>query len=80
MMITWASFPFVRYTPALILGIVGYLYLGAAWPELWPATVPLAAISIALTFWAVRQRRPAATDVAGLLSLLTIVALGATLT
>ena len=35
-MITWATFPFVRYTPALILGIVGYLYLGAAWPELWP--------------------------------------------
>ncbi|MCI1186047.1 ComEC family competence protein [Hymenobacter sp. DH14] len=79
-MITWATFPFVRYTPALILGIVGYLYFGAAWPELWPITVALACLSLGLTFWAVRQPRPAATDAAGLLSLLTIVALGATLT
>ncbi len=79
-MITWATFPFVRYTPALILGIVGYLYFGAGWPELWPATVALALLSIGLTFWAVRRSRAAATDAAGLLSLLAIVALGATLT
>ena len=79
-MITWASFPFVRYTPALILGIVGYLYLGAAWPELWPTAVALALLSMGLTCWAVRRPYPAAIDVAGLLSLLTIVALGATLT
>lgn len=79
-MIIWAALPFVRYTPALILGIVGYLYLGATWPELWPTTVALAFLSMGLTFWAVRRPRPAATDVAGLLSLLTIVALGATLT
>ena len=73
-MISWATFPFVRYTPALILGIVGYLYLGANWPELWPATVALALLSMGLTCWAVRRPRPAATDAAGLLSLLTIVA------
>ena len=79
-MITWATFPFVRYTPALILGIVGYLSFGATWPELWPATVALAFLSIGLVFWAVCRARPAATDAAGLLSLLTIVALGATLT
>ena len=79
-MISWATFPFLRYTPALILGIVGYLYLGANWPALWPATVALAIFSIGLTFWAVRRPRPAATDAAGLLSLLSIVALGATLT
>ena len=79
-MITWATFPFVRYTPALILGIVSYLYLGQGWPELWPTTVALALLSIGLTVWAVRRPRPAATDAAGLLSLLTIVALGATLT
>lgn len=79
-MIAWASFPFVRYTPVLILGIVGFLYLGDAWPELWPAAVALALLSMGLTVWAVRQPRPAATDAAGLLSLLTIVALGATLT
>ena len=79
-MISWATFPFVRYTPALILGIVGYLYIGADWPELWPATVALAVLSIGLTFWAVRRSHAVATDAAGLLSLLTIVALGATLT
>ena len=49
-MITWATFPFVRYTPALILGIVGYLYLGGAWPELWPVATALALLSIGLTF------------------------------
>ncbi|GAB2867918.1 ComEC/Rec2 family competence protein [Hymenobacter ruber] len=79
-MITWATFPFVRYTPALILGIVGYLYLGGSWPELWPATAVLAGCSMVLILWAVRQRTPAASDAAGLLSLLTIVVLGATLT
>ena len=79
-MITWATFPFVRYTPALIFGIVSYLYFGAAWPELWPATMGLAILSIGLIAWAVRRPRPVATDAAGLLSLLTIVVLGATLT
>ena len=79
-MIRWATFPFVRYTPALIAGIVGYLYLGTGCPELWPATLALALVSIALLFGAVRQAHPAFTDAAGLLSLLTIVALGATLT
>ena len=79
-MITWASFPFVRYTPALIIGIVAYLYLGAGWPELWPATATLAGLSLVLIFWSVRQRRPFIIDAAGVLSLLTIAALGATLT
>ena len=79
-MIAWATFPFVRYTPALILGIVGFLYLGAGWPELWPATTALALVSIAVIFWAVRHRTPFSSDAAGLLSLLTIVTLGATLT
>ena len=79
-MIAWATFPFVRYTPALIIGIVAYLYFGADWPELWPAAVGLAALSMALITWSVRQRQPALTDFAGALSLLTIVALGATLT
>jgi competence protein ComEC len=79
-MITWATFPFVRYTPALILGIVGYLYLGAGWPELWPVAMGLAGVSAGFLFWSTRQRNPALVDAAGLLSLLTIVALGATLT
>ncbi|GAB3571566.1 ComEC/Rec2 family competence protein [Hymenobacter daeguensis] len=79
-MIAWATFPFVRYTPALILGIVGYLYLGEHWPELWPVSLGLAGLSMALLFWSTRQRKPAAVDAAGVLSLLAIVALGATLT
>jgi competence protein ComEC len=79
-MITWATFPFVRYTPALILGIVGYLCLGAHWPELWPVALSLADLSIAFIVWSTRQRNPALVDAAGVLSLLTIVVLGATLT
>ena len=79
-MINWAAFPFVRYTPALIVGIVAYLYLGANWPELWPIAAALAGGAILLLAGAVRQRRPAATDVAGLVSLLAIGVLGATLT
>ena len=79
-MITWATFPFVRYTPALIAGIVGYLYFGAAWPELWPYTVAVAALSMVLLLGSARRRAPAATDAAGVLSLLVVVALGATLT
>ena len=79
-MINWAAFPFVRYTPALIVGIVAYLYFGANWPELWPIAAALAGGAALLLVGTVRQRRPAATDVAGLVSLLAIGVLGATLT
>jgi competence protein ComEC len=79
-MITWATFPFVRYTPALIGGIVAYLYLGDAWPELWPAAVGLAVASALSISWAIRQRRPAATDAAGVLALLAVFLVGAALT
>ncbi|WP_197076810.1 ComEC/Rec2 family competence protein [Hymenobacter terrenus] len=70
----------MRYTPALITGIVAYLYLGEGWPELWPYAAALAVLAALLIFWAVRQRAPAATDAAGTLALLTIVVFGATLT
>ena len=79
-MITWAAFPFVRLTPALILGIVAYLYLGADWPELWPWATALAIVSGGLILWATRRYDKAATDLAGLLGLLTVAVLGATLT
>ena len=78
-MITWATFPFLRYTPALILGIVAYLYLGVLWPTAWPWAAGLALASAALLLWAVRRPSPAATDAAGLLSLLAVTALGAAL-
>ena len=79
-MITWAAFPFVRYTPALIIGIVAYLYLGAGWPELWPAVLGLGSLAVGLLWASTRRRSAAATDAAGGLALLTIVALGAALT
>ncbi|ALW86510.1 hypothetical protein AUC43_16315 [Hymenobacter sedentarius] len=79
-MITWAAFPFVRYTPALIAGIVAYLYLGAGWPELWPYAAAMAVLAAGLIFWSVRHRTAAATDAAGLLALCTVAVLGATLT
>jgi len=79
-MITWATFPFVRYTPALILGIVAYLYFGEGWPELWPVAVALVGLAMLLLVGAARQRRPAATDAAGALALLVVVVLGAAIT
>ncbi|HEX8507056.1 MAG TPA: ComEC/Rec2 family competence protein [Hymenobacter sp.] len=79
-MITWATFPFVRYTPALIVGIVTYLYLGDTWLGLWPYAVGLAALAGALIVWALRQRTPAAADTAGTVALLTIAVFGAALT
>jgi competence protein ComEC len=79
-MITWASFPFVRYTPALILGIVAYLYLGEAWPELWPWAVGLALAAVGAVAWSMRQRRPAGRDAAGIAALLAVVLFGAALT
>ncbi|MGI4885120.1 MAG: ComEC/Rec2 family competence protein [Janthinobacterium lividum] len=78
-MITWATFPFLRYTPALILGIVAYLVLGENWPTLGPGALGVAAASAALLAWAVRRPHPAATDAAGLLSLLAVAGLGAAL-
>ena len=78
--ITWATFPFVRYTPALIAGIVAYLYLGDQWPELWPYAAGAAAVAGLAIAWGVRQPTPAAPDAAGALALLAIAGLGAALT
>jgi len=78
--ITWAAFPFVRYTLALIAGIVACLCLGDSWPELWPAAAGLAGLAAGLIFWATRQRTPAPTDAAGTLALLAVAVLGAALT
>ncbi|MBD2767618.1 ComEC family competence protein [Hymenobacter sp. BT664] len=79
-MITWAMFPFVRYTPALIVGIAGSLYFGATGPALWPYATALAALATLLIFWSVRQHTPAATDAAGALALLAVAGCGAALT
>ncbi|WP_035563938.1 ComEC/Rec2 family competence protein [Hymenobacter sp. IS2118] len=79
-MITWATFPFVRYTPALIIGIVAFLNLGQSWPELWPYAVSLAVGAVLLILWSVPRRHPAATDAAGTVALLAVALLGAALT
>ena len=78
-MIAWATFPFLRYTPALILGIVACLVLGAGWPAVWPWATGLAVAAGALLLFAARRPGPAATDAAGLLALLAVAALGAAL-
>ena len=79
-MITWATFPFVRYTPALIVGIVAYLYFGAGWPELWPYAAGLAVAAVGLVAWSVRRRAAVAADAAGTVALVAVALLGATLT
>ena len=79
-MITWATFPFVRYTPALIVGIVAYLYFGAGWPELWPYAAGLAVAAVGLVAWSVRRRAAVAADAAGTVALVAVILLGATLT
>ncbi|MBF9222452.1 ComEC/Rec2 family competence protein [Hymenobacter ruricola] len=79
-MITWATFPFVRYTPALIGGIVACLYLGEGWPELWPAAAGLVVAAIGFISWAIRQRRPSAADAAGIVALVAVAFFGGALT
>ncbi|HEX8656296.1 MAG TPA: DUF4131 domain-containing protein, partial [Hymenobacter sp.] len=78
-MITWATFPFVRYTPALIAGIAAALYFGATGPALWPYATALAGLAALLLFWSVRQPTPGATDAAGALALLAVAGCGAAL-
>jgi competence protein ComEC len=79
-MINWATFPFVRYTPALMGGIVTYLYVGDSWPDIWPYAAACALLAVPLLVWAARQATPAAADMAGLWALLTMAVLGAAIT
>ena len=61
-MITWANFPFLRLTPALLAGIVAALAWGENWPDLWPLALVVAAATAVLGFWLSRRRAvPAAT-------------------
>ena len=79
LVITWAAFPFVRYTPALVAGVVACLNFGENWPELWPAAAAGALLVALLLLAAARRRTPAAADAAGAVALLAVALLGAAL-
>ncbi|WP_375418204.1 ComEC/Rec2 family competence protein [uncultured Hymenobacter sp.] len=80
-MIAWPLFPFVRLTPALLLGIVAYLYLGEKAPDLLPALVGAVGLYAMVALYAARRpAASAATDMAGWLALLTVGLAGFVLT
>ena len=77
-MITWANFPFLRLTPALLAGIVAALAWGENWPDLWPLALAVAAATAVLGFWLSRRRAvPAAAAGIAPALLLTVALLGA---
>jgi competence protein ComEC len=76
-MLNWSSAPFLRVALAFILGIAAYLYLGQEWAgSAAPWAAGLVGIYLLLWHWSQRQSTPAATDVAGLVGLLAVAALG----
>ncbi|RZK24519.1 MAG: ComEC family competence protein [Hymenobacter sp.] len=76
-MLNWSSAPFLRVALAFILGIAAYLYLGQSWAaSAAPWAAGLVVVYLLLWVWSQRQPTPAATDVAGLVGLLAVVALG----
>lgn len=79
-MISWPLFPFVRLTPALLLGIVAFLYCGENAPDLLPWLIGGTGLYVGTAFYAARRPQPAATDAAGLLALLVIILAGFVLT
>ncbi|MBO0360633.1 ComEC family competence protein [Hymenobacter sp. BT186] len=78
--ITWASYAFVRLTLALMAGILTYLYFGEMLPPLAGGVVGAVLLFGAAQWWAGRQRRPEATDLAGMLAVLAVYVAGAALT
>lgn len=82
-MIAWPLFPFLRLTPALLLGIVAYLYFGENAPDLLPALLTvtgLYAVAAFYTAYTARRTSAAATDAAGLMALLAVGLAGFVLT
>ena len=76
-MLNWSAAPSLRLSSALILGIVGYLYLGQAWGgSAAPWAVGAAGLFGLLWYYSQRQRSLDATQAAGLLGLLAVAALG----
>jgi len=79
-MLHWAPVAFVRLTLALAAGILTYLYVGAALPEMQWLLIGLTASYITCQLWAARQFTPGPTDAAGLLALVVLYVAGLTLT
>ena len=76
-MLDWSPVPFLRIAAAFIAGIAAYLYLGQAWGgSAWPWALALLLVYGAAVYLAQRRRGTAATDVAGVLGLLAVAALG----
>ena len=77
-MITWARFPFLRLTPALLAGIVVALALPETTPDLAPFALAVALLAAGLGFY-LSRRRAAPTAAAGLAPalLLSVALLGA---
>ena len=79
-MISWSLFPFLRLTPALLLGIVASLYAGESAPSLLPALLVALALYGALVIYTARSSKAASADQAGLLGLLVVGLAGFVLT
>ncbi|GGF18844.1 ComEC/Rec2 family competence protein [Hymenobacter cavernae] len=78
-MIRWAPYAFVRLTLALAAGILTYLYIGDALPDLRGALLALAGLFLGAQIWATQSKSLGLTNLAGLLALLTIYSAGITL-
>ncbi|MCB2377819.1 ComEC family competence protein [Hymenobacter sp. BT635] len=79
-MIHWAPYVFVRLFLSLAGGVLTYLYIGAALPDLrWPLA-GLTLLFVAVQTWANRRPAPGPTDAAGWLAIITLFGAGLTLT
>ena len=76
-MLQWSAAPFIRLALAFVLGIVAYLYLGQNWSgSAAPWALGLSVLFGLSWLWSQRQPAPAATDVAGIVGLVAVAALG----
>ena len=80
LMISWSLVPFLRLTPALLLGIVAYLYFGENVPDLLPLLLGAIGMYVAAALYTARRSKAASTDQVGLLGLLVVSMAGFVLT
>ena len=80
LMISWSLVPFLRLTPALLLGIVAYLYFGENAPDLLLLLLGAIGMYVAAALYTARRSKAASTDQVGLLGLLVVSMAGFVLT